>query len=472
MTSRSHSTSLFDAIVIGGGMAGSTAALRAAELGCRVLLLEKGADDRYLCNARFSGGVFHIAFQDLQSSEADLLAAATAVGDGGEDPAQVTAIVKRGAQLVEWLRAQGGQFIRGMVPWQRYILAPPRRIAAGTDWMGRGPDVLLRRMADRFLAAGGQRILGAEATGLVMRDGICCGVEAIIDGKTVVFESRAVVLADGGFQADLDLLRRHITPAPEKLKQRGAATGQGSALRMAETAGAAMVRLDRFYGHLLCRDSMINDKTWPYPELDALATSGIVVDTQGRRVVDEGVGGVPLANALAKQPDPLAFTVIIDKAIWEGPGKSARIPANPTLESAGGTIHQAELIAELATRAGIAPQALEECVRLYNAAIAGEGLAGLTPPRSTRMKPHPIVTPPFRAIPLCVGITYTMGGIRVDGDARVLTPSGSAIAGLYAAGSTTGGLEGGSRSTYLGGLVKAGTQGLAAAEHIAAARKV
>ena len=79
----------------------------------------------------------------------------------------------------------------------------------------------------------------------------------------------------------------------------------------------------------------------------------------------------------------------------------------------------------------------------------------------------PILKAPFYAIPMCTGITYTMGGIRIDADARVLRPDGRAIGGLYAAGSTTGGLEGGERATYLGGLTRAGVQGLCAAEHIA-----
>ena len=61
-----------------------------------------------------------------------------------------------------------------------------------------------------------------------------------------------------------------------------------------------------------------------------------------------------------------------------------------------------------------------------------------------------------------------MGGIRVDGASRVLRNDGSVIAGLYAAGSTTGGLEGGGKAAYIGGLAKAGVQGLLAAESIAA----
>jgi fumarate reductase flavoprotein subunit len=62
---------------------------------------------------------------------------------------------------------------------------------------------------------------------------------------------------------------------------------------------------------------------------------------------------------------------------------------------------------------------------------------------------------PFYAIPLCAGITVTSGGIAVDGRARVLDRTGAPIPGLYAAGSVVGGLEGGPKAGYVGGLIKA-----------------
>jgi fumarate reductase flavoprotein subunit len=237
---------------------------------------------------------------------------------------------------------------------------------------------------------------------------------------------------------------------------------------MAQEAGAALTALDRFYGHLLCRDAMHSDKVWPYPELDGIATASILVDTHGRRFADEGMGGVWLANTTARQPDPLCATIVFDAKIWEGPGRSARIPANPSLANAGGTIHTAPTLDALAAMAGLQAEALQATVTAYNDTVRAERMQTLSPPRSVdRFKPWPIQTAPFYAIPVCAGITYTMGGIRIDADARVLRPDGSAIAGLYAAGSTTGGLEGGERAAYLGGLTKAGVQGLCAAEHIA-----
>jgi fumarate reductase flavoprotein subunit len=69
-------------------------------------------------------------------------------------------------------------------------------------------------------------------------------------------------------------------------------------------------------------------------------------------------------------------------------------------------------------------------------------------------------------VPVCAGITYTLNGIAIDEWSRVLGRSGRAVPELYAAGSTTGGLEGGERVGYVDGLCKAAMTGLRAGEHI------
>jgi fumarate reductase flavoprotein subunit len=462
------SNDTYDAVIVGGGLAGLVTAARATELGLSVAVLEKGEGERYPCNARMSGGVFHVAFNDIKSPPATLRAAIDKATAGSAEDGPAQAMANKAGALVDWLGKQGAHFIRTNVAWQNFILAPPRPLRAGIDWMGRGPDVLLRQLVGTIEKRGGKIHLGARATSLAMHGGRCMGVTAAAAGQSLTLSARAVVLADGGFQSNTEMLRRHITPEPAKLKQRGGVTGTGDGLRMAQEAGAAITALDRFYGHLLCRDAMHSDTVWPYPELDGIATASIVVNSEGMRFLDEGRGGVWIANTIAKQADPLCASIIFDSRIWEGPGRSARIPANPTLETAGGTIHRAPTLAALAEKAGIYAAALETTVAAHNAAVHGKALAGLSPMRSAeKFTPWPIETAPFFAIPVCAGITYTMGGIRIDADARVLRDDGTIIEGLYAAGTTTGGLEGGEPAAYLGGLTKAGVQGLCAAEHIA-----
>ncbi len=130
----------------------------------------------------------------------------------------------------------------------------------------------------------------------------------------------------------------------------------------------------------------------------------------------------------------------------------------------GGTLHRANTIAELAALVGM-PH-LKETVDRYNAAIDAGTLDKLSPPRRGPAKAWPIRTPPFYAVPLCAAITNTMGGIVVNGDGAVLDTSDKPIPGLYAAGSTIGGLNGGPHAGYVGGLINA-TIALRAAEAIA-----
>jgi fumarate reductase flavoprotein subunit len=143
------------------------------------------------------------------------------------------------------------------------------------------------------------------------------------------------------------------------------------------------------------------------------------------------------------------------------------IPSNPLLPNAGGTLHKAGTIPELASLTGLPPERLQVTVESYNEALAAGTLAQLSPPRRTdRHKAMPIRKAPFYAVPLCTGITNTMGGIAIDPDGAVLDGNGQPVAGLYAAGGATGGLEGGPSIGYVGGLIKA-VFGLRAAEKIA-----
>jgi fumarate reductase flavoprotein subunit len=346
------------------------------------------------------------------------------------------------------------------------VIAPPGRTRPGLDWEGRGGDVLLRTLEARLMTHGGRLLRGERADELLMEDGRCVGIATRIGTR---FTGRAVVLADGGFQGDLELVRTYITPEAEKLRQRGAGTGLGDGLRMATAVGAALIGLDRFYGHLLSVDALHNDQLWPYPYVDAVATAGIVVGRDGCRFADEGNGGVFLANAVARLDDPLSAMMIGDESIWQGPGRQGLIPANPHLPNVGGTMHQADTLAQLANVARLPAAALTETIAGYNAALQAGTLGQLQPHRTpNRYKPMPITQPPFFAVPMCAGITNTMGGIAINGHGQVLNRDETPISGLYAVGATTGGLEGGPAVGYVGGLVKGVVFGIRAAEHIAA----
>ncbi len=455
-----------DVIVIGAGIAGLVTANRAAQLGKRVVVLEKSSEDKYLCNSRYAYGTFHINYSDLEADEESLLARIDAATEGFARKDLARAVAKDGRRLMQWLKSENIDVVR-LDGYQTNVLAPAWRKGYGLTWKNYGSDIALQRLGANFEKRQGRILRGHRATALKAdKAGIT------VETGQCDFRAPAVVIADGGFQANLDLIRAYgISPAPQKLLQRNGGTAVGDGIKLAQSLGAAITEsgMNNIYGHLHSRDAMNTTKLWPRPYNDEVAASGIVVDQSGRRFADEGYGGVWLTNAIARLPDPLGTSIVFDQPIWDGPGRNHVQPPNPLIEEAGGTVHRADTLAGLAALAEIPAKALEETVAQYNAALDSGALSKLSPPRSSdRYKPWPIKTPPYYALPICVAITNCMGGIVVDGDGRVLDNADEPIPGLYAAGSTVGGLDGGPHAGYVGGLIKA-TIGLRAAEAIVAA---
>ena len=460
----------FDAAIVGAGIAGMVSAVRLAEQGLRVAVLEKGEHEKYPCNSRMTGGAFHVAFRDVNDPENVLLDAMETRSRGFSRPELLQAMAKDISGAVQWLKTKGVRFIKvGHEIHRQHTLAPPILLQGRIYWEGRGGDVLLRTLGGALKELGGTLLLGARAVRLSLQDGKCVGLEMEHKGARVLVQAGSVVLCDGGFQANHELLREFITAAPEKVKQRGAATGNGDGLQMARKVGAQLVGMDRFYGHLLAQDAMHNDDLWPFPIMDFVCTAGVVVDASARRFVDERVGGVYVTKNIAGLADPLAATVVFDGAIWDGPGREFIAPANPLLVTRGGTLHTAPDLAALAGQLALPAAALAETVARYNAAVDAAETSRLDPPRTiATYRAHAIRNPPFHAIRLCAGITYTMGGIAIDGRSRVLNAVNQPIAGLYAAGCATGGLEGGQFVAYIGGLTKSSVTALRAANEIVA----
>lgn len=471
-----------DVVIVGGGLAGLTAGGRLARGGQRVTVVEAGTDDQYLCNSRIASGSYQLAHSDPTLDAATLREAIMGDTEGAADPELAAAVAAIAGEAMQWLRAEGTKFIKVSHGGKgaSWSMAPPRPATPTFGWEGRGPDLTLRSLTKNFKAHGGQLMLGTRAERLLIEDGRCVGIAASQSGRAITLRAGSTVLADGGFQGNPDLVRRFISKQPECLVQRNAKTGRGDALRMAEEAGAMLTGTDRFYGHLLVQEALKNDGLWPYPTIDSLASSAVVVDGSGRRFLDEGIGGVTMSNVIAKLDDPLSATTIFDNTLWETTGRVEFTPPNPFVVTGGGTLLTAPDLASLAQTGGIPSAVLIETIRSYNDIVESGNLAALSPPRTpgrmfgvlrssqTRTQVRPIKDPPFHAIRLCAGLTYTMGGIAITPRTEVRRADGSAIGGLYAIGACTGGLEGGPMAGYIGGLCKAASLGFIASQEIGA----
>ena len=172
-----------DLVVVGGGLAGLTAAVRSAELGLSVVVLEAGDASRYLCNGRLAMGFFNVTFRDIREGKAVLRQAIDAATMGAAAPELVDALSGNVGSALQWLRARGVRTIAGnWRPGMAAMVTPPAAIGAGLHWHGRGADQMLRRLETLLVHLAGRLARGTRARELKMCGGSCVGVIAESQG--------------------------------------------------------------------------------------------------------------------------------------------------------------------------------------------------------------------------------------------------------------------------------------------------
>jgi fumarate reductase flavoprotein subunit len=451
-----------DVVVVGAGLAGVTAALRARELGARVMLLEKSTDPSGWSNSRMSGGKFHAAGLPPTAAPGEIMARVAQETRGVYNAPLAQMWAENCARAYDWLRGHGVRFAH---LWGVPVFAPVRPNRRGEVWRGYGCDVAIRRLLTSFDGVGGDRRHGFRATEIgVHGSGAVLRAVETAGGRGLRIETGAVVFADGGFQAAPEMLARYASVvSPAALVTRGAGTGEGECAAMAISVGGALVDASALYAHILHRDALAkgNPELIYFPVLDHLIAPGLVVDQSGQRFLDETLGGVAAANRIARLHQPDGAWLIIDQAAWSSRarGHNQIVPPDPNLLLARAEIIAAPTVERLAARAGL------DHANLARSMAEIEPGAPAGPDSHAPRAGAPVrLDPPYYAIPLAVGLTSTMGGIAVDARMNVVTSSGGPIKGVFAAGACVGGLSGGPTPGYVGGLSVAATLGLAAAE--------
>ncbi|HEX5608887.1 MAG TPA: FAD-dependent oxidoreductase [Solirubrobacterales bacterium] len=445
-----------DCVIVGGGLAGISAARRLIELGIRPTVLERGTEDGGAGNARISGGLLHVAWEAMDTPADDLHARLLKETDGEIDPALARRFADGAGPALEWLESHGIEISpKGDVAYMRHALAPHGEGIGRRIQPERGTDRTLVSLYKGVRDGGGEVRLGVSAEGLAPdSDGgwivSCRGADGSFD-----LHARVVLVADGGFQGSPEMLTRYVGASADTALLRAMPTSTGEGLRMLLANGAQTAGLGRVYGHVVSRDAFENDTLWPYPTLDKLCIQALLVDRRGERFPTHATDGVALVNELVRTETPRAFRIVCDEALWNGAGADnpygAPVP-NPDLVERGGDHHAAETLEGLAEAIGIDAPTLQAAVEAHNADPSKLAIAEA----------------PFHSIAIVPGITFTQGGVKVDADCAVLDALDAPIPGLYAAGSCTGGIHGGPRGGYVGGLADALVFGLAAGDAIGA----
>src|SRR5262245_31300657 len=233
---------------------------------------------------------------------------------------------------------------------------------------------------------------------LIIENGCVTGLIGKQNGAEIELRAGATILATGGFSANPELVKKYIGTHADRCKLRGSKQDTGDGLRMASAVGAKAVNLKYFYGHLISRKALVDDRFWPYPRLDSFVDEGILIDQSGNRFVDEGRGDVAVANELARSDDPTGAALIFDYASWDLAkddvfSQSVKTPApNPWLLDNDGDIFNDETIEGLARKIGVDAASLAKTVEEYNRAVQFGNQSFLSVPRTGKPKP---LNPPY-----------------------------------------------------------------------------
>jgi fumarate reductase flavoprotein subunit len=455
-----------DILIVGAGLAGFSAAVRASERGAKVLLIDKSRGELGDGNVLMASGSLRAGGKSPTTAAAELYDFVMSEGVGYPD--LVKAWSETCGRAIEWLQSTGVA-LEENAPG-RIWLNQKSEISYGPVYKKDVGGRALASLKKQFLNLGGSYLNGSEGVRLIVENGRVTGLIAKQNGAEIELRAGATILATGGFSANPELVKKYIGAHADQCKLRGSKQDTGDGLRMALEVGAKAVNLKYFYGHLIARKALTDDRFWPYPRLDSFVDEGILVDRNGNRFVDEGRGDVAVANELARTNDVTGAALIFDSATWDAAkddafSQSVKTPApNPWLMDNRGDIFRHETLEGLAQKIGIGAAGLLKTVEQYNRAVESSNTSSLAVPRTGKPKP---LRPPYYGLKVVPGITFTMGGVLVNGRGEALDQDEKPIEGLYAAGDTIGGLMGGYRGGYTGGLMQAVVTGILAGENAA-----
>jgi glycine/D-amino acid oxidase-like deaminating enzyme len=275
-----------DVLIVGAGLAGFTAAVRASEQGAKVLLIDKSTGELGEGNVLMASGSLRAGGKSPKTAAKELYDFVMA--EGVAFPDLVNSWSQSCGRAIDWLQTVGVE-IEESAPG-RIWLKQQSEISYGPVYKKDVGPRAIASLKRKFVSLGGSYLNGIEGVSLIVENNRVVGLIGKRNGDSIDLRARATILTTGGFAANKELVKQHIGPNADRCKLRGSKQDTGDGLRMALEAGAKAVNLKYFYGHLIARKALTDDRFWPYPRLDSFVDEGVLVDGNGNRFVDEGRG--------------------------------------------------------------------------------------------------------------------------------------------------------------------------------------
>ena len=425
----------FDVLVVGGGNAALCAAMTARRAAAKVLLLEASPEAFRGGNSRHTRDIRY-----LHDRSTDYLTGAYPEDEFWDDLFRVTGgetnerlaglTIRESADLGEWMARHG-------IRWQRPLHGTLHLSRTNAFFLG-GGKALVNAYYDTARRLGVQLAYDSEVRELDIREGRFLSAVVGREGESREIRAKTVILASGGFEANIPWLKEYWGEAADNFAIRGTPYNQGRVLRQLLDHGARPVGNPREF-HAIAVDARgPKFDGGIVTRLDSLPF-GIVVNRDARRFYDEGEDFWPKRYAIwggliARQPGQVAYSIGDARAV--GRFMPSVFPAV-----------EAGSIREVAASLGLDPAGLTATVDAFNRSVRPGSFdpaslddcrtEGLDPPKSHWALP--IDRPPFWAYPLRPGITFTYLGVTVDECARVVMQAGRPSSNVFAAGEVMAG---------------------------------
>lgn len=420
-------------IIVGAGMAGLCAAVEASAAGAKVIVLEKQAEiggSSLLsgCFMAFAETDFQkkLGFEDTTES---LMEDFLAVGQYKNKLTLIEAYGKHQLATYNWLVEQGVQFqtcqaVSGHSNPRGHTIIPSQAI--------------------------GQLRANAEANGVVIKtnapvvrllkdSGQVFGVVYEENGEQIELTTDyGVLLTAGGFSQSEELLAQ-FAPQLANTVRLGGAGNKGDGIKLAASAGAWLEDFTYLKGTYGFHPTSTNDKK---RQAHTFYKGGIIVNELGKRFVNESISYKLLGDAALQQPNCRTYQVWDQTVMDKGVANDALYDFDLLYRE--GLIKSFNTIEQLAEKAGLPVNALQQTISTYNSDVKkGQDTAfGRTSLTHKFGIPTAIETAPFYIMETATAMLATYAGVQVDEHTHVLNPFGETIQGLYAAGEMVGGFHG------------------------------
>lgn len=415
-----------DVVVVGGGGAGLSAAIAAKEKGANVVLVEKmlmlGGNTNYATagiNAANTKLQKKLGIED----NAELFYNDTMKGGKNvNNPELVKKLTTDSANIIDWLTERGADLSEVVFTGGQSAKRTHR--PAGGQAVG---PVIVDALAETAEKDGIDVKTESEVTKLIKTGDKVTGVEVKHKGETYNITAKAVVMATGGFGANAKMVAEY-KPSLEGFGSTNSPAITGEGIKMVKAVGGDLVDMTEIQTH----PTVVHKKTAMITEA-VRGEGAILVNREGKRFVSELETRDVVSKAELEQTGKSAF-LVFDQEVREKLGAiNGYVRKGFTVEGA--------TVEELAKKIGVDAKGLVDTMAKYNGYVK----AGEDKDFGKTALPRELVKAPFYAIEVSPAVHHTMGGVRINTNAEVLTADGKVIPGLFAAGEITGGVHGANR---------------------------